>query len=157
MTKNYFDDELKFATLKKVIESWKGTKYSHTGICRKGVGTDCVRFVEAVLVETGAIQPITWPKYVTRNGGPAMLDLLLETLENVPGLECTWEAGDDGIPEPHRGALLVISTGRAHHHTSIVGNPPQVWHCLESVAEANYFDSSIRHNLYAIYEARSYE
>jgi len=156
MNCNFFDDEIHFRSLLKVLESWRGTKYSHTGVCRKGIGSDCVRFVESVLVETGAIQPITWPKYVTKNGGPAMLQLLIDVLENIPRVERVWTAGDDGIPNPKRGWILVISTGRAHHHLSIVGNPPQVWHCLDNVAEANYFDSSVRHHLFAIYEVKQH-
>lgn len=156
MNRNYYDDELKFRSLKRSLESWRGTKYSHSGVCIKGIGSDCVRFVEAVAVETGAIQPINWPKYVTKNGGPAMLDLLLSTLDNIPRMERIWKAGDGPIPHPKRGWILVISSGRAIHHLSIVGNPPQVWHCLDGVAEANYFDSSIRHHLFAIYEIKEY-
>lgn len=151
---NYYEDEINFRRLTRELESWRGTKYSHTGVCRKGVGTDCVRFVEAILVATGAIQPIEWPKYVTKNGGPGMLSLVLQTMNEIANLDRVWTAGESAIPEPRRGWILVISSGKAHHHLSIVGNPPQVWHCLEGVEEANYFDSSIRHHLYAIYEAQ---
>lgn len=149
---NYFEDELHFRELTRELISWKGTKYSHTGICLKGIGSDCVRFVLAVLVATGSVPPIPLPKYVPKNGGPGMLELLIKTLESMP-LKRVWKSGDGAIPEnPKRGWILVISTGRALHHLAIVGNPPQAWHCLDKVEECNYLDPSIQNHIFSIYE-----
>lgn len=150
---NYFDDELHFRDLLRELKSWEGTKYSHTGICRKRIGSDCVLFVVAVAVATGAFPMPEVPQYVRKNGGAAMLDLLIETLERIPQLRKVWSKGEPLPQRAGRGWILVISTGRAHHHLSIVGNPPQVWHCLEKVEQANFADSSIRSHLFAIYES----
>ena len=154
---NFFDDALHFRNLLRELGSWKGTKYSHTGVCIKGIGSDCVRFVFAALAATGAVQPPKFPKYVTKNGGAAMLDLMIRSLESIPQLRRVWQISQGPPPDKiGRGWILVISTGRAHHHLSLVGNPPQVWHCLEEVSEANYFDSSIRNHLFAIYEVENH-
>jgi hypothetical protein len=150
---NYFDDGLHFRDLERELKSWEGTKYSPHGICRKRIGSDCVGFVVAVLVATGAIPPLTLPQYVRKNGGAAMLDLLLQIMDGIPQLRRVWNLGEPLPERAKRGWVLVISTGRAHHHLSIVGNPPQVWHCLEKVEQANFADSSIRNHLFAIYES----
>ena len=150
---NYFDDEFHFRELTRELKSWEGTKYSHTGICRKGIGSDCVAFVVSVLVSTGAIPPIQLPQYVRKNGGAAMLEMLIAKLESITQLRRVWSIGQPLPDRAGRGWLLVISTDRAHHHLSIVGNPPQVWHCLDKVEQANFADSSVRNHLFAIYEA----
>lgn len=146
---SFFDSDENFERLLIELEGWRGTPFLN-GMGRKGIGADCVRFVEAVLVNLGAIDPVTFPPYVCRGGGREMLKIFVGVLDACPKMYRLWN------PRPLiiRGDVLLISSGKALHHLGIVAKPPTVWHCLRSVCEANLRDPKLEHNLYAVYRVK---
>lgn len=158
MVKEFFDDDANFIRLEAEVKSWKGTRHAHRDVCIKGSFTNCARWADATLAAVNAIPHVKFPRYVTRNGGRAMLKVLTDTLDGAERLERVWiNDGQTQPPLPHRGRLIVISSGTIIHHLAIILQPPTIWHCLERVEEANYFDSNVRNHLYAVYRAVIHE
>lgn len=159
---SYFDNDDNFRRLLEELESWRGTPFV-SGAGLKGHGADCVRFVEGVLVNIGAIDPVPFPRYTVRGGGERMLDIFLGVMDAIPRMACIWkmsifaasnEEPKMDKPEVRRGDVFLISTGRALHHLTIVATPPVLWHCLKHVGEGNIFDSTVEQNLRAIYRVK---
>lgn len=133
--------------------SWVGTRFFRNAApAKKGVRADCVSFVEALLVNVGAIKPIKWPAYVTHSGGEAMLELLLKRLRSMPQfaelpLNATMIIGD----------VLVYSSGRAHHHLAFFYGDNTIWHATEDgggVCSGNVNDPVLSKRLVAIFRVK---
>ncbi len=121
--------------LRSELRSWQGTRFwsKSAGKAKKGVGADCVSFVEAVLVNMGAIKPIEWPQYLIRGGGPAMRDLMLQVLDDIPEIGRIWwpETGVNWqTVELLPGDVLVRSVRDDAHHMAIYQGDKTVWHAL---------------------------
>ena len=133
------------------LETWKGTRFfRRSAPAVKGVRADCVSFVEAVLVNLGAISPIAWPDYVTHYGGEAMLELMIKTLDAIPELKAA--TPDKLLP----GDLLACSAGKNLHHLALFSGGNVIWHAWEQgggVCTANSHDPLFRKNLVAVYRA----
>ena len=134
------------------LKSWVGTRFvDRAAPAIKGVRCDCVSFVERVLVNLKAIDPIKWPHYVTRNGGEPMKDLLLTTLDQIPKLTRVI-SGPEAI-----GDLLVYSSGKAMHHLAIFAGDNTIWHALSDaggVCTGNIKDPVLADRLIAVYRAK---
>lgn len=148
------------------VNEWKGTPFRRdsAGDARKGVGADCVSFVEKSLVSVGAIQPITWPKYVCFGGGDAMLVLLLYTLRAIPGFKEIWKSEPGGpYPELLVGDIFVRSIVNPrtaiidyHHLALFIGNNTLVhMRQRKGLSRANIYDARALKKLQAIF--RVYE
>ena len=153
--KYFFQVDANFVALEREIDHWKGTKFI-ANMAMVGVGADCVRFVEAVLVDCGAIDPITWPPYVIEGGGAAMLEVLVRHMGSIPKLDNIWNKSHPKRPTLERGDVLLVSTGKKLHHLSILTTSPTIWHCLpkSGVCEGNVFDPLIEKYLHAVYRAK---
>ena len=152
---SYFDDDANFARLLEEIQKWRGTPFMEcTG--RPAQGADCVRFVEGVLRNIGAIDPVPFPAYTVRGGGERMLEIFLATMDAIPKMECLWR-GDGPRPPVKRGDVFLVSSGKALHHLAIVAVPPVLWHCLNAVGEGNIFDPTVEKHLRAIYRVKAHE
>lgn len=153
----YFEDPFNLGRLEIEASRWIGTPFlSGVGANAKpGAGADCVSFVERVLVNIGAIEPVIWPRYVTHGGGWEMFSRLLESLESVKALRCVWCKGSAEAPEPLPGDVLVGTTGRALHHLAICMEGRKLVHCLETggVQEGSLGDAVVQRTLCAIYRA----
>src|SRR3954462_6142860 len=127
----FFDEDANFARLLAELETWKGTPFVHN-CAIKGSGVDCVRFAEQVLINVGAISPAVFPtRYVYRGGGPEMREIMETAIATVPQLDRVWRIENGTAPaEIKRGDMLMFSTGNAIHHLGIVGELPQLWHCM---------------------------
>lgn len=148
-----FSDPVKAVRLIGVVESWMGTPFwaGTKGEAVKGVKADCVSFVAAVVREVGACSDLAIPPYVTHFGGPPMLQLLLNTLANVPNLKLV-AMEPKGPPETMAGDLLVLSNHKGRHHLAIVSSGV-IWHCTESggVCRASLGDPMLLRALVAVY------
>lgn len=153
--KPYFEDPFNQGRLEIEARRWKGTPFlSGVGSHAKpGAGADCVSFVERVLVNVGAIEPIQWPKYATHGGGWDMFSLLLGSLESIQALRCVWVKGSNEPPKPMPGDVLVGTTGKTLHHLAICMAGGKLVHCLENggVQEGSLGDAVVKRTLYAIY------
>lgn len=151
----FFDDDQNFARLLAELQSWVGTPFVHQS-CIKGGGVDCVRFANQVLVNIGAITSAKFPaQYVYRGGGAPMRDIMEAVIAGVPELELVFHAEKMTVaPDIRRGDMLMISTGNAMHHLAIVGQPPQLWHCLHKVSLGNIADPEVLRRLWAIYRVK---
>lgn len=151
---SYFDDDGNFARLLAELQRWRGTPFIEcTG--RAGQGADCVRFVEGVLVNIAAIDPVPFPAYTVRGGGERMLEIFLATMDAIPRMESVWRSdGPRPRPPVKRGDVFLVSSGKALHHLAIVAEPPVLWHCLNGVGEGNIFDSTVEKHLRAIYRVK---
>lgn len=151
----FFDDDQNFARLLAELESWKGTPFVHNS-CIKGGGVDCVHFPNQVFVNIGAITSAKFPeRYVYRGGGIEMREIMEAAIATVPQFDLVFHAERlPVVPDIRRGDMLMISTGKAMHHLSVVGQPPQLWHCLDKVALGNIADPEVRRRLWAIYRVR---
>lgn len=159
--RGFFGTEERQRALLAELESWKGTRFwpRAGGRAKKGVGADCVSFVQNVLVNTGAIQAIGWPKYVISNGGWEMFDLLTETLAAIPTMEIVWRSFPDGEhnaarPELIPGDVFLVSQGANRHHLGIFGGDQTLWHCtweLRGVGTGNIHDPLVKDHTKAIY------
>jgi hypothetical protein len=143
--------------LRLELQGWKGTKFCR-GIgarAKRGVASDCVSFVEGVLVNLGAITSIEWPRYVVYGGGPEMFDLLVRTIEAVPNIKPIWKTG----PLPHLlpGDIFVRSIGGDYHHLALFAGKKALWHMREGrgLRIANLHDPRVTEDLKGIY--RVYE
>lgn len=139
------------------LVSWRGTRFfPQSAPAVKGVRADCVSFVEAVLVNVGAIPPIKWPEYVTRSGGEPMRDLLLKTMDGIPNLVCIASAKNPHVPIMF-GDVIVVSSGKALHHLAIYGGGNTIWHATGDgggVCTGNIEDPSITKHMIAVYRVR---
>ena len=146
--KAFFQDPAKAAELRRELESWRGTPFQRraAGHARRGASCDCVSFISAVLVNLGAIQPIAWPRYVVRGGGPGMLKLLISTIAAIPSMRLA-------PPPIQPGDLLICSSGAALHHMAIYAGGQDVWHAVEDygVTMANVNDSMFARHLVAAF------
>lgn len=143
------------AALTKELGTWAGTRFAPGigGNAQKGVGADCVSFVERVLVNVGAIKAVEWPAYVTKGGGESMLALLLQRVGAVPELVKIDDWLSRGLMP---GDVLLGSTGRAMHHVSIFAGSNVVWHAIKDhgVCTGNIFDPIIAKHTVAVFRAR---
>jgi hypothetical protein len=151
---SFFASEGNAGALLFELRSWLGTRFfPQAAPAVKGVRADCVSFVEAALVNVGAIKPIKWPAYVTRTGGDKMRLLLLSTLNSIPELA---NVGTD-VSASLFGDILVCSSGKALHHLAINGGANTIWHATEDgggVCQANLTDPVIANHLIAIYRVK---
>ncbi len=154
----YFASDSRQFCLTIEVEQWRGTLFmrSSGGRARKGVASDCVAFVERVLVNVGAIKPIKWPRYVTFGGGETMGALLRSTIEAIPNVRTVWEVGQPQI-EMMPGDILYRSVESDYHHLAIFLGDNAIAHMLakRGMAFGNIQDPIINKNLKAIY--RVYE
>ena len=155
----YFSSPERQAALLAELKSWLGTRFWEraAGFARKGMTADCVSFAHQVLVNTGAIQPVTFPHYVAQFGGSPMLTKLLQSIDEIPQLERVWSVGEP-MPSPLAGDLWVGSSGRAMHHVGIYGERHTLWHCspmANGVAITGTTDPRIQEHLRRIYRARA--
>ena len=152
----HFESAAARAALLREVAEWQGAMFRPRE-CKKGVAADCVRYAEALLVASGAIAPIQWPRYVTHTGGEAMRDLLLNTLLLMPELSSEWlhPWGADLIPAPLTGDLMVYTNWKSGHHLAVVTEPPKATHCIApyGVAECNVHDQ--RALLVAVFRAKA--
>ena len=128
--KPFFTPDL-YPALIGEVQSWAGTRFSARvgGRAVKGVKADCVTFVEAVLVNLGAISPLVFPPYVPFTGGPDMFSLMVGVVESVPTLEKLTEEKNPASLIP--GDVLLCSTGTAGHHLALFVGDATVWHCID--------------------------
>jgi hypothetical protein len=147
----YFDSEDNRARLSEELNAWRGAIF-RPHECKKGVATDCVQFVHAVLVDMGAITRIEWPRYVTVRGGVSMWQLLIEHLDKVPEL-----IHQPKEAEPMDGDVVAVSAGENGHHVGIVCDYPVIWHCLhgQGVCQGNINDAIGRNLTIEVYRARA--
>lgn len=143
------------------IDEWRGTRFWRAagGRAKKGVGADCVSFVEKVLVNVGAIKPIDWPTYVVHDGGNAMLRLLNEKLDSIPEFTKVWKPED--VTDPAEITIVgdiwlrsvEIPEGETdYHHLSIFVGGNTVVHMRErGLSRANTRDRFAVKKLQAIY------
>lgn len=141
------------------ISEWKGTRF--WAACgeraKKGVGADCVTFVERVLVNLGAIQPVEWPKYVSAGGGAEMRELLIQAIGGVPEIEAIWRPSDGGQPILEIGDFILRSIGNDYHHLAIYAGNKTFWHMRDrrGLCTANLYDRHATRDLHRVY--RVYE
>lgn len=160
---DYFDSESNWQRLVTEVNSWIGTPFMEAvgSGSKKGVATDCVGFCERSLANVGAISPVKFPdKYVTFGGGKDMLEIFLEVMDGIEGLECVWDKeGYFGFMPAiaRRGDLLLCSSGLALHHLCIFMGDNTVVHCLNNgrgVQQGNIHDPIIYKNVLRLYRAR---
>lgn len=150
------------ALLALEISEWNTTRFwrGAAGRARKGVGADCVSFVEKVMVNVGAMKPIVWPHYVTWGGGDAMMELMINALNSVPEFQCVWKPGLS-MPALLPGDIIVrnypLKSGSSdYHHLAIfLGDNTLVHMRTRGLNEANIKDRYAIRQLQAIY--RIYE
>jgi cell wall-associated NlpC family hydrolase len=147
----WFESDARFAALETELLRWKGTPFvPNQG--RPGAGTDCVRFVEGVLRNLGAIRPVDFPPYVARGGGAASLGVMLTVLDGILNLERTWTWAENlGRPALMRGDLVVVKVGPASYHLAICAALPVLWHCFRRVCAGNVHDTALEGNVQAVY------
>jgi len=164
MTKNapFFGGAERREALIAELRSWTGTRFRREsgGRAKKGVYADCVSFVEAVLVNLGAIHPVAWPPYLNCGGGAAMRELLLKTMDDIPEMGRIWwrECGT-----PYRelaaqnklipGDVFFRSIGDDCHHLGIYGGDLTLWNCRarQGVGTASVMDTYGLQDLQVIY------
>jgi hypothetical protein len=160
--KAFFESPERQAALLAELESWKGTRFwREAGAkAKKGVGADCVSFVEKVLVAVGAIQPIEWPDYVVFDGGAEMATLMEQTLDAIPELVKVWPQGvadpiEITIPGDIWFRTVEIRGGESDfHHLAIYrGDNTLVQMRERGVTTANVHDRFAIRKLQAIYRA----
>jgi cell wall-associated NlpC family hydrolase len=163
----FFEQPGNVERLLEELKTWRGTPFiEYCG--KRGVGADCVRFVESVLVNLGAIPQVRWPRYVCRSGGPEMLQVFVDHMNAVPGLIPVWDSGgltmlrfrhldDSERASIMIGDLLLCSNGKTGHHMAIMARPPTLWHSLirRGVVEGNIADPIIDKHVFAIYRLRA--
>lgn len=144
------------------VNQWKGTPFRReaAGDARKGVGADCVSFVEQALVNVGAIRPINWPRYVCFGGGDAMLLLLLTTMRSLPGFVEIWKAQPGGpYPPLMAGDIFVRSIEHPktklvdYHHLALFMGDNTLIHMRQrkGLSKANIFDARALKKLQSIF------
>ncbi len=128
----YFETPKTRTALVDELKRWKGTPFQDRigRNSKPGVGADCVGFVAAVLRRMGAVDSFQWPVY-TINGGAAMLNVLLDTLNQIAQLEIVVFGPalaplDASCLLP--GDVLVISNGKITHVCLFAGGK-SLWHC----------------------------
>ena len=181
MAKPFFNSPERIAALIQEIGEWHGTKFwAGAGRkAKKGVGADCVSFVEKVLVNIGAIKPIEWPPYVIMGAGTSMLDLMLSTLETLPEFRRIWtppqpgaESTDPDLNVAISLAHLELTTGDGlkpgdviartielrggdfdYHHLAIFIGDNTLMHMRQErgLSEANIYDRHAVKQLRAVY------
>lgn len=159
----YFSTTQRIAALLAEAETWRDTPFVD-GIgarARKGTACDCVSWIAATLQAVGAIGAVPWPaRYVSANGGPEMLEILLQTLGGTERLRKIFErsqplaslrsTGIDLLP----GDLLCGTSGRARHHLAIYIGDNRIMHCWRgAVTEGNAHDSALLRYLHSIWRA----
>lgn len=112
--KYYFDNPSKQAELKRIMESWLGTRFRHhCGV--KGLGCDCINFVARVFEELGTLRwrknlipdyPKDWHLHNTRE---LLLERLVKELPVVPA----------DLAAPMNGDILLSHYGQAASHAAI--------------------------------------
>jgi hypothetical protein len=153
------------AQLFEEIDGWRETRFWRGAgrKAKKGVGADCVSFVEKVLVNLGAIKPIEWPDYVVYGGGEAMLSLLVKHLDSIPEFTKVWKPDDVADPaeitivgDIWLRSVRVAESETDYHHLSIFVGGNTVVHMRErGLSRANTRDRFAVKQLQAIY--RVYE
>lgn len=160
----YFLDPDRQAKLLAELDGWTGTRFWRGAgpKAKKGVGADCVSFVEKVLVNVGAIQPIKWPSYVVYGGGDEMAALMSKTMDAIPELVKVWEPGT--VVDP--AAITIVGDlwfrsvdvrdETDYHHLAIyLGDNTLIQMRERGIARANIQDRYAIRRLQAIY--RVYE
>ena len=158
MRRPFFATQERRLSLLREISEWEGTRFwpGCGARARKGVGADCVTFVERVLVNLRAIQPIEWPPYVVVGAGAGMRELIVQTVGRIPEVETLWRPSDSGRPILEPGDFILRSVGNDHHHLAIfVGN--QTFRSMRprGLSSSNRFDRHATRDLHRVY--RVYE
>lgn len=130
-----FFSETQIARLQHEVSGWIGTPFvpGCGGSAAKGVRADCT-WVAAPLQRLGAIGPVDWPqRYVVHGGGPAMLAVLLDVLDRIPGLLRIWLKGFSAVTALNLlpGDVIVASTGTRLHHLSLCLGENVLAHCWQ--------------------------
>jgi hypothetical protein len=143
------------------LQGWIGTRFSREcgARAKKGICADCVSFVERVLVNVGAIQPIDWPQYVNVGGGEAMREKLLQVLQDIPNMQAIWHPLTGDRPDLLPGDVFVRSVKSKKpgvldsHHMGIYGGDKALWHCIVrlGVTTVNVNDTFAIQELQGIY------
>lgn len=163
--KEFFGTAERQAALLQEIGSWSATRF--WGGCgdraRKGVGADCVSFAERVLVNLGAIRPVTWPRYVFSGGGEVALEKMAGTLAKIPNMRRVWE---EPRTDSHEGFVVsalvpgdVFLRGFKgdYYHLALFGGGKALWHFWpeNGLREASICDRQATRHVKVIY--RVYE
>lgn len=146
----FFDSEENFRKHQEGLRKWEGTPF-RAHACYPGTGADCVHWVAQHLYEIGAIQKVSFPAYVTRGGGPMMLEIFLGVMDSIRGLKRVWRLGDEHAPAFERGDVVLFSTGKHLHHLGILENPPVIWHMMNSVTQGSVADPVLSKRIWAVY------
>lgn len=158
----FFRTPIREAHLRREISEWKTTRFwrGAAGRARKGVGADCVSFVEKTMVNMGAMKPIVWPRYITWGAGDVMMELLLKTLDAIPEFRRAWSPGQE-MPPLMVGDVIVRNVplkdgSNDYHHLAIfLGDNTLVHMRRRGLNYANIKDRHAIKLLQAIY--RIYE
>jgi hypothetical protein len=158
MTQPYFARAENSLALSAELLSWKDTRFwpRSGGRARKGVGADCVSFVEAVLVNVGAITPVKWPVYVIRGGGIDMRNLAINVLDSISEMGKIWwlETQTDWQKVSLlAGDVLVRSVKNDSHHMAIYAGDKTLWHAQPAfgVTTGSVGDTFAIQDMQAIY------
>lgn len=171
MAKPWFNSPERIEALHNEIGQWHGTKFwAGAGRkAKKGVGADCVSFVEKVLVNTGAIKPIEWPPYTVMGAGSSMLDLTMATMAKLPEFRLIWtppavETSDLSKVDLMPGDVILrtveIKGGEFdYHHLAIFVGDNTLMHMRQErgLSEANIHDRHAVKQLRAVYRVYDIE
>jgi len=113
------------------------------------------------LQQCGAIGAVPWPsRYVSRGGGPAMLEKLLEILDGTERLMCIWSRPTHGpLTSDLRplaflpGDVLLYTTGTRLHHLGLLINATQFVHSWSGKIQLASVADQRERFLFAVYRA----
>ena len=159
MNEPFFNSPENRARLAVEIPKWLGTPFLEScgGRARAGVAADCC-WVAVPMQQIGAVGAVPWPaRYVSRGGGPAMLDILLDILDGTERLMCIWSKVLSSCPAAAvpliPGDVLLYSTGFRLHHLGLLINETQLVHCWAGKIQLASVADQRERFLYAIYRA----
>jgi hypothetical protein len=131
----YFAEQKHRDAFQAELPKWIGTPYLDGCGPRAKIGAaaDCVSFPAAVLRSLGAIGAVPWPRrYVSIGGGAVMLQIIEETMANIPGLRRDWDhATKQTCPPLILGDLLLCSAGDRMHHLVLCESAVRGAHCWD--------------------------
>lgn len=115
--------------LDRVCRSWAGTPWQ-AGQCHRGTAVDCVRFVDAVLMELHGqpLPPLTrLPQDLPLHDRRGVIRAVRRMCRRYPSQTLR---GDTKL-ELEPGDVLIVGRGRAPGHVGIVGKDTRMlWHAL---------------------------
>lgn len=125
------------SNLETSLRSWEGTKY-RDGLCKKGIGVDCVRFVDAVLQEIHGISlpPLpVFPRQASLHSHTAVTRIGLLMQQRFNTRKVRYPSSLDQVSP---GTILAAKPRRTARrwagHVLIVGPyKKSIWHCVEGI------------------------